>query len=93
VLTFVGVKMVLSDLYKIPVALSLAVIATILGIGIVASVLRNRRVDNVPLAPAAPLIARARAARGVIMQIRAKLALVLVVAALAFFGGAVGGIG
>jgi tellurite resistance protein TerC len=43
VLTFVGVKMVLTDLYKIPVGLSLAVIATLLALGIVASLLRDRR--------------------------------------------------
>ncbi len=43
VLTFVGVKMVLTDLYKVPVGLSLAVIATLLAIGIAASVWRNRR--------------------------------------------------
>jgi tellurite resistance protein TerC len=43
VLTFVGVKMVLTDLYKVPVGLSLAVIATLLAAGIAASVWRNRR--------------------------------------------------
>ena len=43
VLTFVGVKMVLTDLYKVPVGLSLAVIATLLALGIAASVWRNRR--------------------------------------------------
>ena len=43
VLTFVGLKMVLSDLYKMPVALSLLVIATLLGAGIAASFIRNRR--------------------------------------------------
>ncbi len=43
VLTFVGVKMVLTDLYKVPVVLSLAVIATLLAIGIAASVWRNRQ--------------------------------------------------
>ncbi len=44
VLTFVGMKMVLTDLYKIPVALSLAVIGALLTAGIVASLLRARRV-------------------------------------------------
>jgi tellurite resistance protein TerC len=50
VLTFVGVKMVLSDLYKIPVALSLAVIGGLLAIGIVASLLRARRLQAEPVA-------------------------------------------
>ncbi|MFN3653349.1 MAG: TerC family protein [Armatimonadota bacterium] len=40
VLIFVGVKMLISDWYKIPVAVSLGVIATILTIAIVASLLR-----------------------------------------------------
>ncbi len=43
VLTFVGVKMVLVDLYKIPVVASLSVIATILAISVVASLLRPQR--------------------------------------------------
>jgi tellurite resistance protein TerC len=51
VLTFVGVKMVLVDVYKIPVGISLAVIASILGIAIAASLLRARRA-----APPAPVL-------------------------------------
>ncbi len=43
VLTFVGVKMVLVDVYKIPVGISLAVIASILGVAIAASLWRARR--------------------------------------------------
>ncbi|HSL42566.1 MAG TPA: TerC family protein [Anaerolineales bacterium] len=43
VLVFVGIKMVLADVYKIPIGLSLAVIASILTISIVASLLRARR--------------------------------------------------
>jgi tellurite resistance protein TerC len=43
VLVFVGVKMVLTDIYKIPIGLSLAVIASILTISIVASIRRARR--------------------------------------------------
>ena len=46
VLLFVGIKMLLSDLYHIPIPLSLAVIATLLGGAILLSILR-------PL-PAAP---------------------------------------
>jgi tellurite resistance protein TerC len=43
VLTFVGVKMLLIDIYKIPVAVSLGVIASVLTISIVASLMKNRR--------------------------------------------------
>ena len=43
VLVFVGIKMVMTDIYKIPIALSLAVIAGILTISIVASLRRARR--------------------------------------------------
>jgi tellurite resistance protein TerC len=42
VLVFVGVKMVLVDIYKIPIGLSLAVIAGILTISIIASLRRAR---------------------------------------------------
>jgi TerC family integral membrane protein len=42
VLLFVGAKMVLIDVYKIPIGLSLAAIAAILGIAVVASLLRER---------------------------------------------------
>ena len=42
VLCFVGVKMILSDLYHIPTALSLAVIAFVLGLTIIASIWRQR---------------------------------------------------
>lgn len=44
VLTFVGTKMVLVDLYKIPVGVSLAVIAGILTISVLASLWKARRV-------------------------------------------------
>lgn len=43
ILTFVGVKMVMVDIYKIPVALSLGVIAGILTVAIIASLWHNRR--------------------------------------------------
>jgi tellurite resistance protein TerC len=42
VLSFVGVKMVLVDIYKMPVALSLGIIASILAISIVASLWKTR---------------------------------------------------
>ncbi len=43
VLTFVGLKMVMADFYKIPIGVSLAVIAIILTIAVVASLLRTQR--------------------------------------------------
>lgn len=43
VLGFVGVKMLLVDLYKIPTALSLGVIALVLAASVIASILRTRR--------------------------------------------------
>jgi tellurite resistance protein TerC len=42
VLTFVGFKMVLTDIYKIPVGVSLAVVAGILTVAVIASLLRPR---------------------------------------------------
>ena len=39
VLAFVGIKMLIVDLYKIPIALSLATVASLLGLSIVASLL------------------------------------------------------
>lgn len=44
ILVYVGVKMVLADVYHIPTLLSLAVIACVLSIAILASVIRSRRV-------------------------------------------------
>jgi tellurite resistance protein TerC len=46
VLVFVGLKMVLTDIYKIPIGLSLLVIASILTISIVASFVRARRLTE-----------------------------------------------
>jgi tellurite resistance protein TerC len=43
ILSFVGVKMVLTDLYHIPTPLSLLVIALVLAVAIIASLLRARR--------------------------------------------------
>ena len=42
VLSFVGVKMVLVEIYKIPVALSLGIIAGILAVSIIASLWKSR---------------------------------------------------
>jgi tellurite resistance protein TerC len=46
VLTFVGVKMMLVDIYKIPTGISLAVIAAILGAAVVASLVRAQRISE-----------------------------------------------
>ncbi len=51
VLVFVGVKMTIVDLYKVPAAVSLGVIATLLAIAVVASLLRPL---PEPLAPSGP---------------------------------------
>ncbi|MBL8099872.1 MAG: TerC family protein [Anaerolineales bacterium] len=47
VLVFVGIKMTIIDLYKIPVGVSLGVIASILAISIVASLLRSKKLTAV----------------------------------------------
>ncbi len=46
VLTFVGVKMVIAEFYKIPIGVSLGVIAAILTISILASLLHTQRLDQ-----------------------------------------------
>jgi tellurite resistance protein TerC len=46
VLIFVGIKMVVTDIYKIPIGLSLVVIAVILGVAILASLWRTRRLSG-----------------------------------------------
>ena len=43
ILTFVGVKMVISEFYKIPIVISLGVILGILALAIVASIVRAKR--------------------------------------------------
>lgn len=45
VLVFVGIKMVIVDLYKIPVGMSLGVIGAILTTSIIASLIRSRRFE------------------------------------------------
>ncbi|MBI2247898.1 MAG: TerC family protein [Armatimonadetes bacterium] len=42
ILAFVGVKMIASDVYKMPITASLAVISAVLAISVAASVVRNR---------------------------------------------------
>ncbi len=45
-LAFVGVKMLVVDLFKVPIAVSLAVIAAILGLSVALSLLAPRRADG-----------------------------------------------
>ncbi len=49
VLSFVGAKMILADIYHIPTALSLAVIAVVLAAAVVASIVRARRLAAKPV--------------------------------------------
>ncbi len=51
VLSFVGVKMLLADIYHIPTLLSLVVIALVLAAAIVASVMRARHLEATNAAP------------------------------------------
>ena len=48
VLCFVGAKMILADIYKIPIEISLGVIAGILTVAMVASLLVKPRVIGAP---------------------------------------------
>ncbi|MEZ4660381.1 MAG: TerC family protein [Caldilineaceae bacterium] len=48
ILTFVGVKMLITDIYKIPILISLVVIVSILIIAVVASLVRTRRYASQP---------------------------------------------
>jgi tellurite resistance protein TerC len=50
VLVFVGIKMVMVDFYKIPVGVSLGVIAAILATSIVASLVRTSRMEKLEAA-------------------------------------------
>lgn len=48
ILVFVGIKMLLAEIYKIPVAIALGVVASILLISVIASIIRPRREELVP---------------------------------------------
>ena len=50
VLMFIGVKMLLLDIYKIPVAVSLAVVALIIGMSVAMSLLRGDKANTTRLA-------------------------------------------
>ncbi|MGH2376692.1 MAG: TerC/Alx family metal homeostasis membrane protein [bacterium] len=47
VLVFVGIKMLISNVYKIPIAASLGVIGVVLAVAVVASLIRNRGLARV----------------------------------------------
>jgi len=49
ILGFVGVKMLITDLYEIPIPVSLAVILGILGVAVAASLIKTRRETPTPL--------------------------------------------
>lgn len=48
VLIFIGTKMLLLDIYKIPIAISLAVVGLLIGGSVVLSLLKNRRDESKP---------------------------------------------
>jgi tellurite resistance protein TerC len=45
ILVFIGIKMLLADIYEIPVGIALSAVASILVISVLASVVRPRKVD------------------------------------------------
>jgi tellurite resistance protein TerC len=55
VLIFVGAKMLMMDVYKIPIVVSLLAIAAILGLSIVASLLRTGASEDIAAEPPGPL--------------------------------------
>jgi tellurite resistance protein TerC len=52
ILSFVGVKMLITDIYHIPIALSLGIIVMLLTVGIIASIIRARREERQQVAVA-----------------------------------------
>lgn len=50
ILSFVGIKMLIADIYHLDVLLSLSIIVAILGVAIIASLLKNRRTEKSPSA-------------------------------------------
>lgn len=62
ILVFVGVKMLISDLYKIPTGIALGVVAATLGLSILLSVLRPAKI--VPASAADPPSSEAPAVKG-----------------------------
>ncbi len=54
ILVFLGVKMLIADIYKIHVGISLGVIAGILFLSVITSVVRPRKSETVPTSPELP---------------------------------------
>jgi len=55
ILVFVGIKMLLADLYKIPVGISLGVVAGFLLISVIASIIRPKQIESVSAAVNPPI--------------------------------------
>jgi TerC family integral membrane protein len=62
ILGFVGVKMLLADIYKMPIGIALSVVAGILFLSVVASLVRLRQVSRRPAPAADPPVGHSRAA-------------------------------
>lgn len=62
ILVFLGVKMLIADIYKIPVGISLGVIASILFLSVIASVLRPCKPESLP-ASAEPMVEKPKPKR------------------------------
>lgn len=54
ILVFVGVKMLISNIYEIPVGIALGLVVSILLISVIASVVRPRKVETIPPPPDHP---------------------------------------
>ena len=63
VLAFVGTKMVIADFYKIPIVVSLAVVAALLGASVAASLLRPPTKPPLPVHPPLEVVANPRATK------------------------------
>jgi tellurite resistance protein TerC len=54
ILVFVGIKMLLVDIYKIPIGIALGTVAAILGISVLASILYPPQTEATPSPPEPP---------------------------------------
>jgi tellurite resistance protein TerC len=54
VLVFVGIKMLLVDIYKIPIGIALGTVAAVLAISVMASILHPPKIDDTPSAAMPP---------------------------------------
>jgi tellurite resistance protein TerC len=51
ILVFVGIKMLLADIYKIPIGIALGVVAGLLTISVIACMFRPRKEEIAPVNP------------------------------------------